>query len=129
MTTLFSILAVALGAAIGANIRWVLGVMLNAYLPNMPLGTLAANLLGGFLIGAAVALFASVPSLSAYWRLFFITGFLGGLTTFSTFSAEVFSNLQAGEFLWTLTGIFVHVAGSIFMVAVGTAAFMLLRRL
>lgn len=103
--------------------------MLNAYLPNLPLGTLAANLLGGFLIGMAIALFSAMPSLSPYWRLFLITGFLGGLTTFSTFSAEVFNNIQAGDFSWVLAGIVSHVAGSLFMVALGIATFTLLRRI
>lgn len=128
MTTLYSVLAIALGAALGANSRWALGTALNTYLPNLPPGTLAANLLGAFLIGLAIAFFAAMPSLSSFWRLFFITGFLGALTTFSTFSAEIFSQLQAGRLGWAFAGIVMHVAGSLLMVGLGMAAFMLLRQ-
>lgn len=129
LSTLDSVLAISLGAVLGANLRWVLGTWLNPYLPHLPLGTLAANLLGAFLIGLAVALFAALPTLSAFWRLFFITGFLGALTTFSTFSSEVFSELQAGRWSWGLAAILVHVAGSLLMVGLGMAAFALLRQL
>lgn len=121
--------AIALGAAVGANIRWLLALACNAWFPRLPPGTLMANLLGAFLIGLAIALFASLPMLSQYWRLFFITGFLGALTTFSTFSAEIFANLQTGDYFWAIAGIFAHVAGSLIMVAAGMATFALLKLL
>lgn len=127
--TLYSVLAISLGAAIGANIRWLLGIGLNAYLPSLPLGTLAANLCGAFLIGVSISLFSTLPDLSSFWRLFIITGFLGALTTFSTFSLEIFSQLQAGRFLWGIAGIVVHVGGSLLMTGLGMIAFLLLRQL
>ena len=129
MPIIYSILAIAAGAAIGANIRWLLGIALNAYLPDLPPGTLAANLLGAFLIGLAIATFSAIPELSSFWRLFVVTGFLGALTTFSTFSGEVFSELQAGRFIWGFAGIVVHVVGSLCMVGLGMASFALLRQL
>lgn len=129
MPIIYSILAIAVGAAIGANIRWLLGIALNAYLPDLPPGTLAANLLGAFLIGVAISVFAAMPELSSFWRLFVVTGFLGALTTFSTFSGEVFSELQAGRFIWAFAGIVVHVAGSLCMVGFGMASFAVLRQL
>jgi CrcB protein len=89
--------AVGLGAAIGAIARWQLSAWLNPLHQGIPLGTLAANLIGGYLVGVAVAWFAQHPDLSPAWRLFAITGFLGGLTTFSTFSAEVVGLLQQGR--------------------------------
>jgi CrcB protein len=129
MSSMESVVAISLGAALGANLRWVLSNELNAVLPHLPLGTLTANLIGAFLIGIGVALFAAMPALSAFWRLFFITGFLGALTTFSTFSAEVFSELQAGRWSWGVTGIVVHVAGSLLMVGFGMAVFFAVRQL
>lgn len=129
MPVIYSILAIAAGAAIGANIRWVLGIALNAYLPDLPLGTLAANLLGAFLIGLAISVFMAMPELSSFLRLFIVTGFLGALTTFSTFSGEIFSELQAGRFAWAFGGIVVHVAGSLLMVGLGMGLFALLRQL
>ena len=84
------VLAISGGAALGANARWLLGLWLNALFPALPLGTLAANLLGGWLIGLALGVFAWLPALAPEWRLFLVTGFLGALTTFSTFSAEMF---------------------------------------
>ena len=84
-----AVAVISLGAAAGAVLRWLLGTWLNALLPSLPPGTLAANLVGGYLIGVALAVFAQHPGLAPEWRLLVITGFLGGLTTFSTFSAEV----------------------------------------
>ena len=121
-------LAIALGAALGANLRWGLGLALNAMFPALPPGTLAANLLGAWLIGIAIALFAALPELSAFWRLAVITGFLGALTTFSTFSAEIFTQLQSGRFGWALIGIAVHVAGSLAMTGLGMGCVLLLRQ-
>lgn len=115
----WSIAAISIGAAAGALLRWFLGVQLNALFPALPPGTLVANLLGGYLIGVAVAFFAGEPSLPPEARLLVITGFLGGLTTFSTFSAEVVTLLQEGRIIWALAAIGTHVAGSLAMTALG----------
>jgi CrcB protein len=113
-------IAVGVGAALGAWLRWGLGLWLNSAQAAMPFGTLAANLGGGFLIGLALAYFsgASVPT---EWRLFVVTGILGGLTTFSTFSAESFLLLQRGDYLWALGHTALHLIGSLAMCAVGFA--------
>jgi fluoride exporter len=124
---LFAILAVSLGAALGALSRWGLGVGLNHLFPSLPPGTLVANLVGGYFIGLAVALFALRPELPAEWRLFVITGFLGGLTTFSTFSAEVVHALQAGRTGWALATVATHVLGSLALTLAGLATPGLLR--
>lgn len=129
MPLMYSIVAIAIGAALGANIRWALGLGLNTLLPQMPPGTLVANLLGAFLIGLAIATFSALPELSSFWRLMVVTGFLGALTTFSTFSAEVFTQIQAGRLGWAFAGIAVHVAGSLAMTGLGLGAFALCRRL
>ena len=115
------ILAVGMGAALGAWLRWILGLGFNAYVPNLPLGTLAANLVGGFLIGVAVEIFTLHPVLPPEIRLFVITGFLGGLTTFSTFSAETVALLQRAEYGWAGAIIVAHLAGSIVMTLLGIA--------
>ncbi|MFC3104241.1 fluoride efflux transporter CrcB [Salinisphaera aquimarina] len=126
---IYSILAIAIGAAIGANIRWLLGIGLNSYLPHLPPGTLVANLLGAFLIGIAIAAFSALPELSSFWRLMVVTGFLGALTTFSTFSAEIFTQLQAGRLAWAFAGIAIHVAGSLAMTGLGMATFAVIRQI
>ncbi|MET0378606.1 MAG: fluoride efflux transporter CrcB [Spongiibacteraceae bacterium] len=123
-----SILAISLGAALGALIRWLLALRLNALLPAIPLGTLAANLIGGYLIGIAMAFFATHTSLSPQWRLFVITGFLGGLTTFSSFSAEVTSHLQDGRLVWAATLAGMHLIGSVAMTIAGVATVAVLQR-
>ncbi|NCZ83904.1 MAG: fluoride efflux transporter CrcB, partial [Betaproteobacteria bacterium] len=92
----------------------------------IPPGTLTANLVGGYLIGVAMAYFSSHPSLPPEWRLLIVTGFLGGLTTFSTFSAEVVSQLMAGRTLWALSAIAVHVTGSLVMTLLGIGTVALL---
>lgn len=117
--------AVGIGAAIGAWLRWGLGVLMNHIHAHLPLGTLLANLLGGYLIGIAVAFFSHFTALSPEWRLFVITGFLGGLTTFSTFSAESVLLLQRGEYLWVLGHAFLHLLGSILFCIAGFACFRL----
>jgi CrcB protein len=114
-------LAVGLGAALGAWLRWGLGLWLNSARHMVPWGTLAANLLGGYLIGIAVAFFQSHAGLPIAWRLFAITGFLGGLTTFSTFSAESMALLQRGQFGWALLHIGMHLVGSIAFCIAGFA--------
>jgi CrcB protein len=116
-----SIVAISVGASAGALLRWWLGDRLNALFPLLPPGTLAANMLGGYVVGAAVAFFASFPALPAEWRLLVITGFCGGLTTFSTFSAEVVGLLQQGQGLWALIEIAAHVGASLLMTFAGMA--------
>ena len=115
-------LAVSLGAALGACLRWQLGVWLNPLVLGVPLGTLAANLLGGYLVGVAVAVFHLHAGLAPALKLFAITGFLGGLTTFSTFSAEVVALLQRGEYGWGATVAGTHLAGSLVMTIAGFAS-------
>lgn len=114
-----AICAVSIGAALGALLRWVLGLKLNALAPNLPPGTLAANLIGGYIVGVLVALFADMPQLSAEWRLFLITGFCGGLTTFSSFSAEVVLSITEGRLATALTEIGLHLGGSLLMTVAG----------
>jgi CrcB protein len=122
-----SLLAIGVGAALGAILRFYFGVWLNALFPQIPPGTLAANLVGGYLIGIAAAFFALHPGLSPEWRLFVTTGFLGGLTTFSTFSAEVTSLLQESRLLWAGAAIAAHVFGSLAMTLLGFATVGVLR--
>lgn len=122
-----SILAISLGAALGAVLRWMLGTALNALFAPIPPGTLVANLVGGYLIGVAMALFAQHPGLTPEWRLFVITGFLGGLTTFSTFSAEVVTLLQQGRLLWAGGAIAAHLFGSLLLTLLGIATVTLFR--
>lgn len=118
---LFSIISVFMGAGLGALLRWGLGARLNPLFPPFPLGTLAANLLGGLLIGLAVAWFGRNPGVPPELRLFMITGFLGGLTTFSTFSAEVVTTLAEGEYGWGLAMAATHLGGSLALTGVGLA--------
>lgn len=114
-----SIFAISLGAAIGALSRWSLGNQLNHLFPIVPLGTLAANLVGGYIIGIAIAYFSQASNIAPEWRLAVITGFCGGLTTFSTFSAEVISLLQQGRTAWATGSIAIHVGGSLLMTVTG----------
>lgn len=115
----YGLLAVGAGAAIGAWLRWWFGLLWNPLLPNLPMGTLAANLLGGYLIGLAMALFADYPDLTPEMRLLITTGFLGGLTTFSTFSGETATLLMRAQYAWAGAIIGAHVLGSIFMTIMG----------
>jgi fluoride exporter len=116
---LYSILIISLGASCGAVLRWLLGLQLNALFPTIPPGTLAANLIGGYLVGIAVGYFGDHPLVSPEMRLLILTGFLGGLTTFSTFSAEVVTLLQAGRIAWALGSIALHVMGSVLLTILG----------
>lgn len=114
-----SVIAVGAGAAIGAWLRWGLGVALNPVFPTLPLGTLAANLVGGLLMGFAMELMTRHALVSPEMRLLATTGFLGGLTTFSTFSAEISTLLVRGEWYWAAAGIVAHVAGSLVLTIAG----------
>ena len=121
-------LAIAVGAVLGAWLRWGLGAWLNPVLPVIPLGTLAANLTGGFLIGAAVEMFHLHVHLPRELWLFFVTGFLGALTTFSTFSAEVVALLRAAQYGWAAGAAALHLLGSLAMTALGILAIQQLNR-
>ena len=114
-----SILAIAIGAALGALLRWQLGTRLNSLFPNIPPGTLAANLLGAYIIGLGIAFFATFAAIAPEWRLLIITGFCGGLTTFSTFSAEITLLLQQGRVSLALGAVAAHVIGSVAMTFAG----------
>jgi CrcB protein len=120
-------LAIGLGAALGAWMRWGLGLWLNPLSATLPYGTLAANLVGGYLIGLAIAFFAQHPGLPPEWRLFAVTGFLGGLTTFSTFSAEVFTLMSRGQWSWALGAASAHLFGSLALTALGVWCYHVLR--
>jgi len=114
-----SILVISIGASCGAVLRWFLGLQFNALFPTIPMGTVAANLLGGYMIGLAMGFFNDHPLLSPEYRLLIITGFLGGLTTFSTFSAEVANLLQAQRFGWALATVSLHLIGSVALTILG----------
>lgn len=123
----YGFLAVGIGAALGAWLRWWLGIAFNPVLPTLPLGTLAANLIGGYLVGVAVAFFSEHAGLSPEARLFVITGFMGGLTTFSTFSAEAVTLISRNEYLWALAHTTVHLGGSLAMTSLGILTVNLLK--
>lgn len=119
MPSLGAWVAVGGGAAVGAWVRWGLAIVLNPVFPTVPLGTLAANLGGGFVMGLAMELAARHAVVAPELRLLLMTGFLGGLTTFSTFSAEATTLLQHREWLWSAITICAHVVGSIALTASG----------
>src|SRR6201996_7554381 len=123
-----SILAVGIGGALGSLFRWFLGIRLNGIFSGLPLGTFAANVIAGYVIGVAVAGFARAPQIAPEWRLFVITGLMGGLSTFSTFSAEVVQRLQDGRLGWAAGEIVIHVAASLLMTVLGIATVSLLSR-
>lgn len=120
-------LAVGTGAAIGAWMRWGLSIMLNACFPSLPLGTLIANLVGAYLIGLFMGFSAFTTTLAPEIRLFLVTGLLGGLTTFSTFSAEAVTLLTRGQYGWASTHIIVHLLGSLAMTGLGLFTVQLMR--
>ncbi|SMG27669.1 camphor resistance protein CrcB [Paraburkholderia susongensis] len=124
----WSFLAVAIGGALGSLFRWFLGIRLNGVFSGLPLGTLAANVIAGYIIGVAVAGFARAPQLTPEWRLFVITGLMGGLSTFSTFSAEVVQRLQDGRLGWAAGEVVIHVSASLVMTILGIATVSLLSR-
>jgi fluoride exporter len=122
---MFSVVAICIGASLGALARWRLGLWLNPVGSSalsataLPLGTLAANLIGGYLIGVCVAVFQALPNLDPVWRLALVTGFLGALTTFSSFSAEVVGMLQQGRLVLALATTTLHLIGSLLLTLAG----------
>lgn len=127
--TAFGLLAVGIGAALGAWLRWMLGLLLNSLFPSVPPGTVAANLIGAYVIGAAIAYFAQAPGVAPEWRLLIITGFCGGLTTFSTFSAEITVLFQQGRLGVMAGAILLHVGGSLLLTLAGMASLQALHRI
>jgi CrcB protein len=123
----YGFVSVAIGAVIGAWIRWGLGMALNPMVPTIPLGTLAANLLGGYLMGLALGFFEQFQALSPEARLLITTGFLGSLTTFSTFSAETTTLLLRQEYGWATLIIVAHLLGTLLMTMLGIGTVALLR--
>lgn len=117
--SVLSAFAVFVGAGCGALLRWGFGLWLNPVFPTLPLGTLTANLVGGLLVGVAGAFFGAQAAIAPEWRLFVITGFLGGLTTFSTFSAEVVQLIGRQEYLWAFGAAAVHLLGSLALTGIG----------
>ena len=122
-----SIVAISVGASLGALLRWWLGLALNGLFPTVPPGTLVANVVGGYLVGLAIAFFATYSALAPEWRLLVITGFCGGLTTFSTFSAEIVTLLQQGRATWAFVAAGAHLAGSLLATFAGIATMVWLR--
>lgn len=120
-------LIIGLGGGLGAILRWFFGLFLNSFFPTIPPGTLVANLLAGYLIGLFLVIFMNNPTIAPEWKLFIITGFLGGLSTFSTFSAEVTTLLQQGRILWAGAAVSIHVVGSIAMTLLGMATVTLVK--
>lgn len=121
---LSSLLAVFIGGGLGSVLRWAVSLKLNPLSPHIPLGTLTVNLVGGFIIGLALALFTRMTHIDPMWKLLITTGFCGGLTTFSTFSLEVVYLLQDGRFVWAITNMLLNLAGSLVMTLL---AFMLVK--
>ena len=124
-----SILAIFFGAGLGALLRAGFNLLTVGFASVIPMGTLLSNLVGGYLIGIAVAYFGNNPSLSPEWRLLVITGFLGGLTTFSSFSAEVVAFMQRGEITWALGTALVHLIGSLVLTFLGILTYQALSNL
>lgn len=124
---IISLLAISAGASLGAILRWLLGNALNTLFPAIPPGTWLANVLGGYLIGLALGFFGQHAELAPAWRLFVITGFLGGLTTFSTFSGEVAALVQQQRLMMAMLAISAHVLGSLAMTLAGLATWTALR--
>jgi CrcB protein len=115
------LLAVIIGGSAGCVLRWLFAMRFNAIFPNLPPGTLLVNLIGGFIIGGAMAFFIKNPQIDPAWKLLITTGLCGGLTTFSTFSAELMTLLQSGKYLWAMGSALIHVIGSLLMTFAGFA--------
>ena len=122
-----SILAIFCGAGLGALLRAGFNFATVNIASTLPLGTFIANMVGGYMVGIAVAFFGNNPSLSPEWKLFVITGFLGGLTTFSSFSAEVVGFLQRGEVTWALGTALLHLVGSLVLTFLGILTYQALK--
>jgi CrcB protein len=122
-----SFLVIFLGAGFGALLRAGFNLLTVNAVSVIPLGTLLANMVGGYLVGIAVAFFGSNPNLSPEWKLFVITGFLGGLTTFSSFSAEVVSFLLRGDYTWALGTALLHLVGSLLLTFLGILTYQALK--
>ncbi len=116
---MYSLIAIAAGATLGAWARWGLVLWLNPIAGHLPLGTLVANLVGGYFVGLSLAWFIAHPTISPEWRLFVITGLLGGLTTFSTFSAETVLLLGRQQYAYAFTTMALHLFGSLLMTTLG----------
>jgi len=121
------VVAISVGATAGALLRWQLGAKLNSFFPAIPPGTLAANIVGGYIVGLAIAYFAQASDIAPEWRLLIITGFCGGLTTFSTFSAEVVTLLQEGRLAMAMGAVSIHVFGSLLATLAGLGTWQLLK--
>lgn len=128
MAGAYAIAAISLGSMIGALLRYGLSLALNAMVPHIPMGTLASNWIAAYIVGAAIAFFAAMPGLSPNWRLFVITGLAGGLSTFSTFSAELLTLLRDGRLGWSAGMLALHLGGSLAMTALGMATLSLIRQ-
>ena len=115
-----AVIAVGVGAA-GALLRYGLSLTMNGWVPHIPMGTLASNLIAAYVVGVAIVIFAAMPGLSPNWRLFIITGLAGGLSTFSTFSAEMLTLLREGRLAWSFGMLALHLGGSLAMTALGMA--------
>lgn len=122
-----SVFAIFFGAGLGALLRAGFNFLTVGFASVIPMGTLISNLLGGYMVGFAVAYFSNNPSLSPEWRLLVVTGFLGGLTTFSSFSAEVVGFMQRGELTWALGTALVHLFGSLALTFLGILSYQALR--
>lgn len=122
-----AVLAISVGSAVGALTRWQLGLRLNQLFPTLPPGTLVANIIGGYIIGLAIAFFSQNNEIAPEWRLLIVTGFCGGLTTFSTFSAEVVTLIQEGRFGWASVSIALHVGCSLIATIAGLMTWQLAR--
>ena len=122
-----SILAIFFGAGFGALLRAGFNVLTVSATSIIPLGTLLSNMVGGYLVGLAVAYFGNNPQLSPEWKLLVVTGFLGGLTTFSSFSAEVVGFIQRGEFTWALGTAILHLVGSLILTFLGILTYQALK--
>ena len=120
------LMAVMIGGSAGCVLRWLFAMRFNALFPNLPPGTLLVNLMGGLIIGAAMAWFVRHPEIDPAWKLLIVTGLCGGLTTFSSFTAELMVLLQSGKYLWAMASALVHVIGSLLMAFAGFALMMLL---
>lgn len=122
-----TVVAISVGSVLGAFLRYGLSITMNALVPGIPMGTLACNLIAAFIVGAAIAFFGNHPGISVAWRLFVITGLAGGLSTFSTFSAELLTVLREGRLGVSAAMLGLHVCGSLLMTALGMAVFVGLR--